>query len=436
MTDGEARHVILGSGMAAYGAGDQLDREGVAYTCYDKASYPGGHTATFTRPDGFVFDDGPHLSFTKDERIQEIFAGNVGGEYQTIQIRIDNYWHGQRIVHPAQVNLYGVPPELLIRIIVDFVAASQAGDPPTTDYASWSRGAYGTTFAETFPLVYARKYHTTDGSDLTTDWLGPRFYRPSLEELLTGALIQTPHRDMHYVTHFRYPTEGGFAAYLAPWFARADLRLDHEVVGIDPRTCTVRFADGSETRYRRLISSMPLPDLIRAIEGVPRDVREAAERLAFSTAVIVNVGVDRERISDTHITYFYDEDVIYPRLNFPSMLSPRTVPPGTSSIQAEIYFSDKYRPLDRALDDIADQTVADLVRTGVLDAGDRILCREARLVRYANVIYDHDRRDALAAVHGFLDDVGIAYCGRYGDWDHSWTDEAFVSGERAAQKTL
>jgi len=56
--------------------------------------------------------------------------------------------------------------------------------------------------------------------------------------------------------------------------------------------------------------------------------------------------------------------------------------------------------------------------------------------RYAQVIFDLERADALAKVHGYLDDIGIAYCGRYGDWLYIWTDEAFISGENAAQKVL
>ena len=58
------------------------------------------------------------------------------------------------------------------------------------------------------------------------------------------------------------------------------------------------------------------------------------------------------------------------------------------------------------------------------------------MVRHANVIFDLERADALKTVHGYLDDVGIAYCGRYGDWGYMWTDESFISGERAAQTGL
>jgi len=38
----------------------------------------------------------------------------------------------------------------------------------------------------------------------------------------------------------------------------------------------------------------------------------------------------------------------------------------------------------------------------------------------------------------YLDDLGIAYCGRYRDWVCMWTDESesFKSGELAAEKAL
>jgi hypothetical protein len=55
---------------------------------------------------------------------------------------------------------------------------------------------------------------------------------------------------------------------------------------------------------------------------------------------------------------------------------------------------------------------------------------------FANVIFDHDRPSALKTVHGYLDEVGIGYCGRYGDWAYIWTDQAFLSGERAAEGAL
>jgi hypothetical protein len=72
----------------------------------------------------------------------------------------------------------------------------------------------------------------------------------------------------------------------------------------------------------------------------------------------------------------------------------------------------------------------------VIRPDDRIVYRGAQLVPYANIIFDLDRVAALRTVHGFLENLGIAWCGRYGDWGYLWTDEAFVSGAAAADKVM
>ncbi len=215
-----------------------------------------------------------------------------------------------------------------------------------------------------------------------------------------------------------------------------NLRLDHELVSIDPKARRLTFKNGHVTDYDGLVSSVPLPDVIRMIASAPPDVVEAARKLACSTCVLVNVGVARENLSEGHMTYFYDEDICFTRLSFPHMLCPQNVPAGTGSIQAEVYFSDKYKPLANAPEEWIQPVIRDLRRCGLLRDDDKILSTGARLLRYANIIFDLDRASALAVVHAYLDDVGIAYCGRYGDWGYMWTDESFKSGEGAADKAL
>jgi protoporphyrinogen oxidase len=422
--------------MAGLGAATALAANGVRATCYDKNANPGGHTASWMSDSGFLFDEGPHLSFTRNQRIQDLLAANVDGQYEQVAARINNYWNGYWMPHPAQCNLYGLPHELITQILCDFVETQQLPERSIRHYGDWLEAAYGDTFARTFPMVYGLKYHTTPAENMTTDWLGPRMYRPSLAEVLRGALSPTPRTDMHYVTSFRYPTRGGFAAYLKPFFTRADLRLCHRLVSLDARSRTLRFDNGSVAPYHTLISSMPLPALIDCILDVPGDVRDAARRLAFTSMVLINLGVDRADLSDAHITYVYDPEIVFPRVSFPHMLSSHNAPPGTGSIQVEVYSSDKYRPAHCSPEALIAPVVDGLHRIGTLRDSDRILFSEARVVRYANVIFDHERVDALSTVHGFLDDIGVHYCGRYGDWDHSWTDEAFESGERAARAAL
>jgi protoporphyrinogen oxidase len=337
--------VILGAGMAGLGAAYRLRQEGVSSVLFDKLDYHGGHAASFIHPEGFIFDDGPHISFTQDERIRELFAASVDGEFEAFNARVDNYWQGYWIKHPAQCNLYGLPEDLVVQVMLEFVAAQHAAEPEIRNYADWLYASYGRTFAETFPMCYTRKFHTTAAENLGTDWLGPRLYRPKLEEVFRGAIAATT-EDVHYVSHFRYPTRDGFAGYLKGFVSQSDVRLQHEVTAIDPVRREVRFRSGATAPYAHLISSLPLPELLPLIQGAPQEVRDAAGRLAATECVTVNIGLDREDVHDAHWTYFYDEDIYFTRLSFPHLYSPSNAPAGAGSIQAEVYFSRKYKPRD------------------------------------------------------------------------------------------
>jgi protoporphyrinogen oxidase len=420
--------------MAAFGASHRLRQEGRPHVVFDMHSAFGGHTKTHVDELGFAFDEGPHVSFTKDARLQALFAANINGEYEVIKTQVNNYWGGHWIKHPAQCNLHGLPIDLVVQILTEMAQLpTQTETPP--NYEAWLVASYGRTFASQFPMRYGKKYHTTDASNMSIDWLGPRLYRPSLPEVFRGALApETP--DVHYVQEFRYPTRGGFNAYLRPFAEGIDLRLDHRLTRLDPASRTLSFANGASFEYSDVISSIPLPELIKLIPSVPTAVKAAAERLACSTCVVVNLGIDREEISPWHWTYFYDEDIFFTRVSYPRLLSPNNTPPGTGSIQVEVYFSKKYKPLQRSAESCIEPVIADLRRVGLLRDTDRILCKHALLVEYANIIFDLDRAASLGTVHGYLDEIGVRYCGRYGEWGYQWTDESFLSGEKAAQTVL
>jgi protoporphyrinogen oxidase len=427
--------VVLGSGMAGFGAAHRLHAEGITPVMFDKNDHLGGHTASFRSESGFMFDVGPHISFTQDPRIQNLFAESVNQQYQTVQIKLNNYWRGYWVEHPVQVHLNGLPEDVVVKVISDFVEERQQADRPIKNYGDWLLSSFGRTFAELFPMQYTRKYHTTTAENMSTDWLGPRIYRPSLEEVLRGALSRSaPH--VHYITHFRYPSAGGFVNYLKKFLPLGNLKLNHRLVSIDPRAKMLKFSNGLETNYDGLVSSVPLPDLVGMIQGAPQDVLNAAHRLSCSTCVLVNIGVNRADLSNAHMTYFYDQDICFTRLGFPHMLTTNNAPSGTGSIQAEVYFSEKYKPFTGSANDWIEPVITDLRRCGLLREDDQILSRGAMLLRYANIIFDLERADALKTVHGYLDDLGIAYCGRYGDWGYMWTDESFKSGEQAADRTI
>jgi protoporphyrinogen oxidase len=431
MQDG---YVILGSGMAGLGAASRLRAEGKASRVLDKKAYAGGHTATHERQ-GFLFDEGPHVSFTKEEKIKSIFAEAVKNDYLSIDAYIDNYWQGQFIKHPVITNMHGMPVDMIAKCIADYVEAGKNPNPKIENYEDWLVASYGRTYAEAFPMQYASKYHTTHASNLSTEWVGPRLYQAKLGEVLQGALSSNS-PNIHYVQDYRYPKHGGFAAFLNGLTGASDIHLDQEVVAVDPKTKTLGLRNGKSMGYGGLISSVPLPDLVPMIKGAPKDVLEAASRLACTTVVLVNLGVNREHLSKSSWTYFYDDEFTFSRVSFPRTFSPHVVPAGCGSIQAEVYFSNKYKPLKGSGESCIQPAIDGLKKCGILRDDDKIIFQEAMVIPYANIIFDLERAAALRTVHAYLDDIGIAYCGRYGDWGYLWSDEAFFSGEKAAQKVL
>jgi protoporphyrinogen oxidase len=268
---------------------------------------------------------------------------------------------------------------------------------------------------------------------MTTDWVSPRIYAPNLVEVIRGAL--SPQQPIfNYLTEFRYPERGGFGAYVQGVKADGDLYVGHELSLVDLKRRRLEFSNGKEAFFDTLISSLPLPELIRRIKDAPADVAEAADLLCCTSVVLVNIGIARrEGLPTVHWAYSYDEDLATTRLMFPHRMSPHNAPEGCGSVQVEVYHS-KYRALPCR--DILNRVMEELIGLQILRPDDRILVAREQHLPYANVLFDHNRAPNLAIVQAYLAEQGVQCCGRYGEWAYFWTDDSVVSGWKAAERAL
>jgi protoporphyrinogen oxidase len=418
---------ILGAGFAGLAAAQRCRRHGAAVIVYEKNSYVGGHASSMS-VDGFTFDEGPHVSFSKIDPVIAVLAGVPGG-YREFSSIVNNWWRGHWVKHPAQVNLHGLPPDLVARVLTDFVHAYFAPETKPDNYGEWLYAQFGKAFSEEFPFRYTRKYWTVEPGAMATDWIGPRVYKPKLEEVLRGAVGPVTD-NLHYITHFRYPLTGGFGRYAETLQSDATIRLSQAVEELDPARRRLTFANGATADYGTLISSLPIPELIRRIKDCPSTVRAAADRLVCTSVCLIDVGVARaEGFPEGHWLYYYDEDLCFSRVSYPHLLSPHNVPAGCGSIQAEVYYT-KFKGLPA--EDMLARGMDDMRKVGLLRADDDVRVARVRKIPYGNVLYDHARAAALAEVNAYLGSIGVIGCGRYGLWNYHWTDEAVVSGWDAA----
>lgn len=426
--------IVLGAGMAGYGASHKLHQAGVETVLFEKENHIGGHCASYVYDD-WVFDDGPHISFSKIDHIKDVFAKNIHNDFYEFTANVDNYWKGKWIKHPAQINLHGLPPALNTQILLEMVEAHAEPNPVINNYRDWLYASYGKTFSENFPMKYTRKFHTANAENMTTDWLGPRLYKPKLSEVIYGMLSPRTN-DVHYIKEFRYPNKGGFVSFMKGIHDVADIKFQHQLTGINLKNKQLKFSNNITVDYKYCFSSLPLKRIIELMEDAPAEITEAASKLAATQCVIVNFGVKRQNLSECHWRYVYDEDFYSTRLSFPSMFGPGNTPPGNGSVQVEIYFSEKYKPIDRKPEDFIPIVKDELIQMGVLTPMDEVLFQNAWLSPFAQIIFDHDRKHNVDLLHAFLKENNIFFGGRFADWAYTWSDESFHAGEKGAEEIL
>lgn len=418
--------MILGGGLAGLSACYHGD--GVIYEQHETS---GGQARSHAR-DGFVFDEGIHVLHTSNEYVLELME-TIGAD---MAVKERNAWihsHGAMTRYPFQANTYGLPVEIVKDCLLGFIKNDFGDRDKVKNYEDWLYFMFGKGIAEHFMIPYSRKFWGVEPSTLTTEWVNVRHPRPSLEEVVTGALEdQTKGFGINAV--FRYPKEGGYGRIgeALTKCVEGRIRYGMKATKIDARRREVEFNAKTLVGYDTILSTVPLPDLISIIPDAPDDVREAVGRLRTNSMLAVSLGVNRPNITDKHWIYFLEKEYSFVRISFPFNQAASTAPAGTSSILAEIAYGND-NPLPVSRDRIVDRVVADLVKAGVLRTDDEIVHSDIVDIKYGYVLYDFARRPALEIVHNYLKSIGITPCGRYGLWGYLWSDEAILSGKKAAE---
>jgi UDP-galactopyranose mutase len=214
---------------------------------------------------------------------------------------------------------------------------------------------------------------------------------------------------------------------------KGSVRLNSRVVKVSPRRHTITLSTGAELQYDHLISTMPLPVLVRQLgDEAPADIREAAGTLRHVSVRCVHIGVGRENVTDKHWIY-YPEDTVFHRIFVQGNASPYCNPPGGFGLTCEITYS-AHKPLPCDGDDLVQLAMADCRRVGILQPDDPIWVTAQCDLPHAYVIYDHGRTAAVARIREWLAERDILLAGRYSEWEYYNSDHAFIAGRKAAEK--
>ena len=430
----ERQDIILGAGLAGLTAAYTLQERGESHwQVYEKEDRVGGHARSLT-VDGFLFDFGPHILFTRDSEMEDLIRHLLAGNFRA-QHRQAFIYHARHKTYtrfPFQAHLHGLPVSLVTRCLADLVTALEdraRGEHAPENYEQWMRGTFGTAIAETLMIPYARKIWTVEPDTMDFSWIDRRVPTPDVARIVLGALTDDV-ADIGATATFWYPQHGGIEALPRALGERVDnVQFGQAMERLDPGRKLLSLRDGTQLHYDSLIFTLPLNTLSQYVAELPPKVEKASAALQYQGVYCVNLGIARPNLSEKHWLYFYEDMFPFHRISFPANFSPDNVPPGMSSIAAEVAFP-PHRPLER--DAVLEQTISALTAADILSPDDRIEVVHTQAILPAYVIYDLDHVRNVDLVRSWLAEHDIWTAGRFGDWEYSNMDESMRSGKRIA----
>ncbi len=474
----EVGSVVIGAGPTGLSAAYHLGEDSMLLEQNDRV----GGWCRSIESNGFTFDYAGHIMFSDDAYVQQLYQMLLGNNVHWQNREAWIYSKNVYTRYPFQGSLYGLPPEVIKECIVGAIEArfgslkQQKDGKPVNGHANGTNGScqtnvkdccadgileasaplaersqssdsssaprnfeefiykvWGAGIAKHFAIPYNRKLWSVPLNEMETSWLGGRVPLPDLEEMIQGALSPVP-KPMGPNARFGYPLRGGFQALMDAWlpYLRGEVRLKSRVVQVFPTRRRIRLADGEEIGYQHLISTMPLPVLIRQIgDEAPAAIRSAAALLRHVSVRCVHLGIGRENLTEKHWIY-YPEDTVFHRIFVQGNASPHCNAPGGFGLTCEITYS-PYKPLPCDGDELINLCIEGCRKVGLIGESDPVWATAQCDLPNAYVVYDHNRKAAVEEIRTWLSDQDIILAGRYSEWEYYNSDHAFLAGKKAAE---
>lgn len=429
--------VIVGAGLAGLSTAYHLT--GMPYRLYERESEVGGLCRSY-RKDGFTFDYTGHLLHFRQPAIKSLVEQLLADKLQRHYRKSFIYSHQTYTEYPFQVNVHGLPPEVVRECLLGFITTllhpASSNNPKDLCFKQWILDNLGEGMAKHFMIPFNEKLWKVSLDELTSDWVSWLVPKPELKDVINGAL-GIKDKAFGYNPSFLYPASGGINVLPQSFLPGiSSIETNVELLEVDTKRRRARFYDrlSDTTRtehYESLISTIPVPELVRRCLDFPAPLKEAAERLRWVSVYNLNLAVAREQVSDKHWLYFPEPEFPFYRVGFPMNFSSALGQPGCSSMYVEI----SHRPMEhQPVDQLVAQARTGLERAGILRPGDDMVVSDVKDLHYAYVYFDRHRATAIPAILSELERRGIHSIGRYGRWEHTSMEDAIGQGKQLAER--
>jgi len=394
------------------------------YVVYEKNPYVGGLAVSFVDSAGFTWDFGVHVAHSHYDYIDRLMASLLPDGFfyheRRSWIRVCNSW----VPYPFQYNFRHLPDGPRRECLAGLEALrDRAADPRIQDnFGRWIRGTFGEGIAKYFMIPYNRKIWATDPDRMGVQWMGDRV--PQIDVARVRRNIAESKDDVSWGPNhlFQYPKHGGTGAIwnsMAGKLPQGILNLNTEVVRIDTRRKTVVLPDGRSDHYDYLISSMPIPELVRRA-GLS-ELAEDAAALKYTHVYVAGIASPRtlpDVLSDKTWIYCPEERADFYRVTPFSMFSPAHVPETSQwcSMLCEISAAG-HLPMVPP-EQFNEPAARGLNELGLISCSAGNAHYYPMSAEYGYPVPTKDRDKHLSAIIRTLDDRNVFSRGRFGGWKY------------------
>jgi protoporphyrinogen oxidase len=417
--------IILGGGLTGLSLAQYLDGESLVLEAKQR---PGGLCRSFVK-DGFTYDIGGHILFSRDQELLGRLTGWLEGNLLE-QRRNNQIWFKDRFVkYPFENGLHALEKEDIFDCLLGFVERS-GGVPANLE--QWCRFRFGEGISNKYLIPYNDKIWKRPAKDISVHWV-ERIPSPPTADVIKAAIgIET--EGYTHQLNFLYPRQGGIEALIHALAKGVNLQTGFRVSRVSQTAAGWEVSDGETVHTcRRLISTIPVMDLAACLEGAPAEARAACGALQYNSLILVMLGVGHEGLNDKSAVYIPDPAILPHRVCYMSYFSPRNAPPGSSHLVAEITVPPGDPLLSASQDELVDRVAREVGGIcGISPA--EVTASDVQKLKHAYVVYDLDYLANWERVYSWLDGLGLYTCGRFGSFEYLNMDQCLARARDLAVK--
>lgn len=431
---------ILGAGVSGLALARFLLEGGLSASdvhLFEAAAQAGGLCGSKT-VEGFTYDvAGGHILFSKDAAAMQWMKDNAGGDEAFVRrdrktkIRFEGRW----IHYPFENGLGDLPQQANFDCLQGYVEAwhqrELLGSSAPADFASWIRWRFGEGIARHFMDPYNAKIWKRDLSEISSDWVAGRVPDAPVDDVLKAAIGMRTEGYTHQAI-FYYPREGGFQAITDGLAAQLAAQIRYSTPVCELQRDASGWRVNGES-FDAVISTLPLTDLPRLIEGLPSDVAGAMTSLEYNSITCYLVALSRATHPDLSWIYLpHESQGPANRVTYMSNYSPGNAPEGKTSFLCEVT-SPGGAPAPGP--ETEEQVVAGLVQAGLMRRSE-VMFTDSTFSRHAYVVFDHLYHQRRELALGWLRENGITPLGRFGRFEYDNSDMCVIKARELATQLL